>query len=138
MAPSVKTYPRYLCRGRLYALSKFEITCVSCGRKYHSTSHAYNHVITHQCVQPHGGNNGTELFGLDAVAPNEMIAGRSDGSPGHIGADGEVEIRIVATEEGTVGDGGAGDGSPGHIGADGEVEIRIVATEEATVGDGGA
>ncbi|EFJ39207.1 hypothetical protein VOLCADRAFT_101244 [Volvox carteri f. nagariensis] len=78
MAPSVKTYPRYLCRGRLYALSQFEITCVSCGRKYHSKSHAYNHVITHQCVQPHGGNNGTELFGLDAVAPNEMIAGRSE------------------------------------------------------------
>ncbi|EFJ39530.1 hypothetical protein VOLCADRAFT_108600 [Volvox carteri f. nagariensis] len=78
MAPSVKTYPRYLYRGRLYALSKFEITCVSCGRKYHSKSHAYNHVITHQCVQPHGGNNGTELFVLDAVAPNEMIAGRSE------------------------------------------------------------
>ncbi|EFJ40249.1 hypothetical protein VOLCADRAFT_99979 [Volvox carteri f. nagariensis] len=75
-----------------------------------------------------------------------------DGSPGHIGTDGEVEIRIVATEEATVGDGcagtepfawvtaeeGDGDGSPGHIGTDGEVEIRIVATEEATVGDGGA
>ncbi|EFJ52257.1 hypothetical protein VOLCADRAFT_87249 [Volvox carteri f. nagariensis] len=78
MAPPVKTYPRYLCRGRLYALSKFEITCVSCERKYHSTSHAYNLVIMHQCVQPHGGNNGKELFGLDAVAPKEMVAGRSE------------------------------------------------------------
>ncbi|EFJ48440.1 hypothetical protein VOLCADRAFT_104821 [Volvox carteri f. nagariensis] len=73
MAPLVKTYPRYLCDGRLYAFSKFEISCVSCGRKYNSKSHAYNHAISQQCVQPHGGNNGKE-----AVAPNEMVAGRNE------------------------------------------------------------